>query len=122
MNFSSFGEEVEWDGDGFKKMENLKTLIIKSDCFSKDNSTKYYVGIWYKRVPNDKIVWVANRDSPVQTSSAVLIIQPDGNFMIIDGQTTYRVNKASNNFNTYATLLDSGNLVLLNTSNRAIFS
>ena len=88
--------------------------------FSKDNSTKYYVGIWYKRVPNDKIVWVANRDSPVQTSSAVLIIQPDGNFMIIDGQTTYRVNKASNNFNTYATLLDSGNLVLLNTSNRAI--
>ncbi|KAG5020566.1 hypothetical protein JHK87_016421 [Glycine soja] len=88
--------------------------------FSKDNSTKYYVGIWYKRVPNDKIVWVANRDSPVQTSSAVLIIQPDGNFMIIDGQQTYRVNKASNNFSTYATLLDSGNLVLLNTSNRAI--
>eukprot|EP00256_Glycine_max_P056567 XP_014624126.1 protein SUPPRESSOR OF npr1-1, CONSTITUTIVE 1 isoform X2 [Glycine max] len=35
MNFSSFGEEVEWDGDAFKKMKNLKTLIIKSDCFSK---------------------------------------------------------------------------------------
>ncbi|XP_028207956.1 TMV resistance protein N-like [Glycine soja] len=34
MNFSSFGEEVEWDGDAFKKMKNLKTLIIKSDCFS----------------------------------------------------------------------------------------
>jgi len=24
--------------------------------FSRDYSTKYYVGIWYKRVPNDKIV------------------------------------------------------------------
>ncbi|KAL2966508.1 hypothetical protein AAZX31_16G121700 [Glycine max] len=35
MNFSSFGEEVEWDGDAFKKMKNLKTLIIKSDCFTK---------------------------------------------------------------------------------------
>ncbi|KAG4380250.1 hypothetical protein GLYMA_16G136200v4 [Glycine max] len=35
MNSSSFGEEVEWDGDAFKKMKNLKTLIIKSDCFSK---------------------------------------------------------------------------------------
>ncbi|KAL5173275.1 TMV resistance protein N [Glycine soja] len=35
MNFSSSGEEVEWDGDAFKKMKNLKTLIIKSDCFSK---------------------------------------------------------------------------------------
>ncbi|KHN11116.1 TMV resistance protein N [Glycine soja] len=35
MNFSSFGKEVEWDGDALKKMENLKTLIIKSACFSK---------------------------------------------------------------------------------------
>ncbi|KRH08232.1 hypothetical protein GLYMA_16G137600v4 [Glycine max] len=35
MNFSSFGEEVEWDGNAFKKMKNLKTLIIQSDCFSK---------------------------------------------------------------------------------------
>ncbi|KAG4939271.1 hypothetical protein JHK86_045412 [Glycine max] len=35
MNVSSFGEEVEWDGDAFKKMKNLKTLIIKSGCFSK---------------------------------------------------------------------------------------
>ncbi|KAH1151332.1 hypothetical protein GYH30_045030 [Glycine max] len=35
MNFSSFGKEVEWDGDALKKMENLKTLIIKSYCFSK---------------------------------------------------------------------------------------
>ena len=35
MNFSSSGEEVEWDGDAFKEMKNLKTLIIKSDCFSK---------------------------------------------------------------------------------------
>ncbi|KAL2966522.1 hypothetical protein AAZX31_16G122400 [Glycine max] len=34
MNLCSFGE-VKWDGNGFKKMKNLKTLIIKSDCFSK---------------------------------------------------------------------------------------
>ncbi|KAG4968114.1 hypothetical protein JHK87_033765 [Glycine soja] len=27
--------------------------------FSRDYSTKYYVGIWYKRVPNDKIVYVS---------------------------------------------------------------
>lgn len=63
--------------------------------FSRDYSTKYYVGIWYKRVPNDKIVWVAERDYSV---SAVLIIQPDGNVMIIDGPQAYHVNKTSNNF------------------------
>ncbi|KAK7342635.1 hypothetical protein VNO80_25591 [Phaseolus coccineus] len=88
----------------------------------RDNSTKYYVGIRYKRVPNDKnkIVWVANRDYALETSSAVLTIQPDGNFVIMDGQVTYRVNEVSNNFSTYAMLLDSGNLLLLKTSNKEI--
>ncbi|XP_027357332.1 TMV resistance protein N-like [Abrus precatorius] len=28
-------EEVKWDGDAFKKMKSLKTLIIKNGCFSK---------------------------------------------------------------------------------------
>ncbi|WVZ03381.1 hypothetical protein V8G54_024187 [Vigna mungo] len=88
----------------------------------RDNSTKYYVGIRYKRVPNDKnkIVWVANRDYALETSSAVLTFQPDGNFVIMDGQVTYRVNKVSNNFSIYAMLLDSGNLILLKTSNKQI--
>ncbi|KAL2951427.1 hypothetical protein AAZX31_19G049700 [Glycine max] len=37
MNFYSSFEEVEiqWDGDAFKKMKNLKTLIIRSGHFSK---------------------------------------------------------------------------------------
>ncbi|XP_014518460.1 G-type lectin S-receptor-like serine/threonine-protein kinase At1g11300 isoform X1 [Vigna radiata var. radiata] len=88
----------------------------------RDNSTKYYVGIRYKRVPNDKnkIVWVANRDYALETSSAVLTFEPDGNFVIMDGQVTYRVNKVSNNFSIYAMLLDSGNLILLKTSNKQI--
>jgi hypothetical protein len=59
---------------------------------SKDNSTKYYVGIWFKKVPNDKIVWVANRDHAFQTTSPELTINPaDGNIVIIDRQITYRV-------------------------------
>ncbi|TKY66606.1 G-type lectin S-receptor serine/threonine-protein kinase [Spatholobus suberectus] len=86
----------------------------------RENSTKYYVGIRYKKVPNDKIVWVANRDYALETSSAVLTVQPDGNIAIIDGQVTYRVNKASTNFSTYVMLLDSGNLLLLRNSNQAI--
>ncbi|WVZ03272.1 hypothetical protein V8G54_024078 [Vigna mungo] len=87
----------------------------------RDNSTKYYVGIRYNRVPNDrnKIVWVANRDYAFQTPSAVLTIQ-DGNLVIKDGQLTYRVNKVSNNISIYAMLLDSGNLILLKTSNKQI--
>jgi len=88
----------------------------------RDNSTKYYVGIRYKRVPNDKnkIVWVANRDYALETSSAVLTIHTDGNFVIEDGPLTYRVSNLSNNFKTYGMLLDSGNLLLLQTTNKEI--
>lgn len=88
---------------------------------NRENSTKYYVGIWFKKVPKDKIIWVANRDYAFQTSSTLLTIHPDGNIVIIDGQMTYLVTNVSNNsYSTYATVLDSGNLVLLNTSNKAV--
>ncbi|KAL2327774.1 hypothetical protein Fmac_021201 [Flemingia macrophylla] len=63
---------------------------------TRENSIKYYVGIWSRKVSNDKIVWVANRDYALESTSAVLTIQPDGNMVIIDGQVTYRVNKAPN--------------------------
>ncbi|KAK2354483.1 receptor serine/threonine-protein kinase SD1-7 [Trifolium repens] len=90
---------------------------------SKDNSTKYYVGIWFKKVPNDKIVWVANRDHAFQTTSPELTINPaDGNIVVVDGQITYHVTNFTDNNNnsTYMALFDSGNLRLQNNSNHAI--
>jgi hypothetical protein len=35
LDFPLRKEVVEWKGDEFKKMENLKTLIIKNGFFSK---------------------------------------------------------------------------------------
>ena len=35
---------------------------FKLGFFSPGNSTKYYVGIWYKKVSEQTILWVANRD------------------------------------------------------------
>jgi hypothetical protein len=35
LNFPSMEAVIEWDGDAFKKMKNLKTLIIKNGQFSK---------------------------------------------------------------------------------------
>ncbi|PNY02978.1 serine/threonine kinase family protein, partial [Trifolium pratense] len=74
-------------------------------------------------VPNDRIVWVANRDYAFETSSAFLTIQPDGNIVIRDGRMTYGVTDVLNineSISTYVTLLDKGNLVLVNTSNKAV--
>jgi len=87
-----------------------------------ENSIKYYVGIRFTKLLNDRIVWVANRDNAFQTSSAFLTVQDDGNIVIKDGKMTYDMTFGNNNnsISTYATLLDTGNLVLVNNSSQAI--
>ncbi|KAG2682428.1 hypothetical protein I3760_11G190900, partial [Carya illinoinensis] len=60
--------------------------------FSPANSTRNYVGIWYKKDPNRTVVWVANRERPFPNSSA------------------YMVANTSAGNDTYAILLDTGNL------------
>ena len=47
--------------------------------FSPGNSTNYYVGIWYKKVSNQTIVWVANREYAFKNPSVVLTVSTDGN-------------------------------------------
>jgi len=115
-------------------VRNSDTLVSKGGNYELgfftrkiENSTKYYVGIWSKKVANDKIVWVANRDdNAFQTSSVFLTIDHDGNIVIIDGDMMSYVTGAPNSTNnrisnsTYATLLDTGNLVLLNNSTKVI--
>ncbi|GAY55300.1 hypothetical protein CUMW_163410 [Citrus unshiu] len=83
--------------------------------FRPGQSRNYYVGIWYKNIPERTVVWVANRDQPLTSSSPVLTISSEGNLVIEDGRITYRVSEnVSSSQNTTATLLDSGNFVLRN--------
>ncbi|KAF7822789.1 G-type lectin S-receptor-like serine/threonine-protein kinase [Senna tora] len=86
--------------------------------FAKMNLTKYYVGIRYKKIPKDNIVWVANRNGAASdNSSAVFTIDEKGNLVVKDDRIEYSVTMVSNISSTHAVLLDSGNLVLLNNSN-----
>ncbi|KAG7957766.1 hypothetical protein I3843_11G191700 [Carya illinoinensis] len=78
--------------------------------FSPANSTRNYVGIWYKKDPNRTVVWVANRERPFPNSSAVLTLNPDGNLVISGGIMQYMVANTSAGNDTYAILLDTGNL------------
>ncbi|GMP52761.1 hypothetical protein CsSME_00018462 [Camellia sinensis var. sinensis] len=72
----------------------------------------YYLGIWYKSISEQTVVWVANRDYLFTDSSVALIISVDGNLVIVKGKISYTLTNISSNGNTSATLLDSGNLVL----------
>ena len=82
--------------------------------FSLGNSTKYYVGTWYKKVSKQTIVWVANRGYSFTNLYVVLTVIPDGNLEIWEGKILYKVTNVSSNRNTGATLLDAGKFVLRN--------
>ncbi|XP_008230137.1 PREDICTED: G-type lectin S-receptor-like serine/threonine-protein kinase At4g27290 isoform X1 [Prunus mume] len=51
--------------------------------FSPENSTKYFLGIWYNKIPKTPIIWVANRESPLD-SPGVFTLSGDGNLVVLD--------------------------------------
>ncbi|XP_010268917.1 PREDICTED: G-type lectin S-receptor-like serine/threonine-protein kinase At2g19130 isoform X2 [Nelumbo nucifera] len=89
------------------------------------SSQNYYIGIWYKQVSAQTIVWVANRENPVSDiNSSELKILEDGNLALFDQSkilvwTTNLTSAPSNS--TEAVLLDSGNLVLRDGSDSSIW-
>ncbi|KAL1221658.1 G-type lectin S-receptor-like serine/threonine-protein kinase [Cardamine amara subsp. amara] len=73
--------------------------------------------MWHKQVSPRTIVWVANRDSPVQeTASSCLLKISDGNLILHDNMTDRTIwstsLSSSSSTDVQAVLLDNGNLVL----------
>jgi len=100
------------------KDDNGETLVstgqtFKFGFFSPWNSTNRYAGIWFKNVPQQTVVWVANKDSPLTDSSGVLNITSTGNIVILNshsGITIWAANSSAKN--PVLQLLNTGNLVL----------
>ncbi|KAJ8628143.1 hypothetical protein MRB53_021450 [Persea americana] len=90
-----------------------------------NSSTNRYVGIWYNKIPDQTIVWTANRENPVKNSSGVLIIK-GGNLVLVDGGHSNNSTLWSTNVSTAAnyssaTLTDSGNLALTDDHQRVLW-
>ncbi|XP_062013325.1 G-type lectin S-receptor-like serine/threonine-protein kinase RKS1 isoform X1 [Rosa rugosa] len=92
--------------------------------FSPGNSGKRYVGVWYNKVPEQTIVWVANRDNPVNDTSGVLVIDGDGGLVIYGKDRTIPLWSAnvtlSSPKNSMAKLLDTGNFVLFENGSQRV--
>ncbi|KAK8498329.1 hypothetical protein V6N12_024992 [Hibiscus sabdariffa] len=90
--------------------------------FSPGRSRNRYVGIWYFQVPEQTVVWVANRDNPIKDNSGNLRIDGRGNLALFHGNQTVPVWSSNTSItgtsNTIAQILDSGNLVLLQNDTR----
>jgi len=83
--------------------------------FSPVNSTYRYVGIWYSNISAaTPVLWVANRNKPINDSSGIMTISDDGNLVVLNGKgEVLWSSKVSNGSNqSTAQLTDDGNLVL----------
>ncbi|XVE67274.1 hypothetical protein DITRI_Ditri08aG0147400 [Diplodiscus trichospermus] len=91
--------------------------IFALGFFSTRSSSFRYVGIWYFQISEKTIVWVANRENPINNTSGILSIDSRGNLALF--QRNQKLPIWSTNIsitgtrNSIAQLLDSGNLVLL---------
>ncbi|XP_044956047.1 G-type lectin S-receptor-like serine/threonine-protein kinase At2g19130 [Hordeum vulgare subsp. vulgare] len=85
------------------------------------DTTNWYLGIWFNTVPKFTSAWVANRDKPIKnTTSPELTISHDGNLVILNRSTKSIIwsTQANNTRNsTIAMLLSSGNLILTDSCN-----
>ncbi|XP_038877217.1 G-type lectin S-receptor-like serine/threonine-protein kinase At1g11330 isoform X2 [Benincasa hispida] len=89
---------------------------FKLGFFTPLNATARYVGIWLTKYSQQTIVWVANKDNPLNNTSGSFRISEDGNNLVVmDGNDVilWSSNVSySSTTNRSARVLDSGNLVL----------
>ncbi|EXC11581.1 Receptor-like serine/threonine-protein kinase SD1-8 [Morus notabilis] len=101
-----------------ESLTNNRTLVSASEVFEfglfRPGSKGWYLGIWYKKIPTETYVWVANRDTPLLNSSATLKFDDHGSLVLLDpsGNITWSANQTRTAQNLVLQLLDSGNLVV----------
>ncbi|KAL2331772.1 hypothetical protein Fmac_019353 [Flemingia macrophylla] len=95
--------------------------IFELGFFKPGNSSNYYIGIWYKKISQRTVVWVANRNNPVSDMNTATLTISGANLVILDASSkVWSTNVVSPiSRSVVAVLLDSGNLVLTETPNDA---
>lgn len=109
-----------------KPIRDGELLVTKSKTFAlgfftPGKSTSRYVGIWYYNLPIQTVVWVANRDTPINDTSGILSIDPTGNLVLHHNLSTIPIWSTNvslphlqrNSTNVIAQLSDIANLILI---------
>ncbi|KAB1223471.1 G-type lectin S-receptor-like serine/threonine-protein kinase RLK1 [Morella rubra] len=80
----------------------------------------YAIGIFLAGIPEKTVVWTANRDEPLVSSNATLLFETDGS-LLLQGTGGRVVIAASIGAASSASMLNSGNFVLYNSSQQIIW-
>jgi hypothetical protein len=109
------GEWITNDGGTLVSIGGTFELgFFNSIRSSSQSSRKRFVGIWYKQ-DQQTVVWVANRDNPLNGSIGTFGVAEDGNLKVWDTTgNVYWTTGVENHSSTNRTvkLMDSGNLVI----------
>ncbi|CAK9327379.1 unnamed protein product [Citrullus colocynthis] len=102
--------------DGDRLVSSNKNFAL--GFFSFDNSTtRRYVGIWYNKIPQLTLVWVANRNQPLNDTSGTLALDRHGNLVIFTPTQTvslWSTNASIQSNNDLSIeLWNTGNLALI---------
>nr|XP_027074298.1 G-type lectin S-receptor-like serine/threonine-protein kinase At1g11300 [Coffea arabica] len=92
---------------------------FKLGFFSPEKSSDRYAGIIYNLPGTAAVIWVANRERPLDDATGTVAILEDGNLAVLNGakDILWSTNISSSSANYSAQLLDTGNLVLTEESN-----
>ncbi|XP_006366861.1 G-type lectin S-receptor-like serine/threonine-protein kinase CES101 [Solanum tuberosum] len=125
MNISFAQKNTIFQGQHLRVGEKLESANkeFRLEFFSLDANKTQYIGIFYNLPSNmtlfpgdDRPVWVANRDIPIQYASGnTLTLDDDGKLKIFYGGDSFVMLSSYNvtTRNASATLFDNGNFVLV---------
>ncbi|KAK6244954.1 hypothetical protein QUC31_011363 [Theobroma cacao] len=108
---------VEDDSDMLTSADNTFTC-----GFYNVGENAYYFSIWFTNSKEKTVVWMANRDKPVNGKGSRVSLLRDGALVLkdVDGSTTWETNTSSTDVQK-AELLDNGNLVLKDSTGKILW-
>ncbi|ONM37299.1 G-type lectin S-receptor-like serine/threonine-protein kinase CES101 [Zea mays] len=113
---SIFQNQSILDGQTLVSMSRIFVLGF----FSPGASSKRYVGIWHNDVSERRVVWVANRNDPLQDTSGILKFDNSSNLIVLDGRgNSFTVAYGRGVQDVEAAMLDNGNFILRSITNQA---
>uniref|UniRef100_A0A2N9IHR5 non-specific serine/threonine protein kinase n=1 Tax=Fagus sylvatica TaxID=28930 RepID=A0A2N9IHR5_FAGSY len=128
-NLLFFFFETTYGIDSITSTQSLadgNTLVSKDGnfelgFFSPGSSKNRYLGIWYKNIQDKTVVWVANRDSPINDSSGILMINSTASLVILsqNKSVVWSTSSLKQAQTPLLQLLDTGNLVLTDEKSEA---
>lgn len=110
-------------------VEAIDKVLVSSDnsftCgfHAAEGTNAYYFAIWFTNSKPRTIVWMANRNKPVNGRGSKLSLRNNGVIVLtdVDGTTVWQSNTTSSTDATRAQLLDTGNLVLKDSSDTTLW-